>query len=1274
MKKTILLLLFAVITLGAYSQDKPRIIIETDIGGDPDDQATFVRFLLYANEFDIEGIMINSVKIQNSKDYGFGFGLPIDMAKGYINAYGKIVDNLNRHAPSNRQFPSAESLLAVTKRSRRDEVIEIKEGSDRIIEVLKKNDDRPIWYTDWGTSWDGISALRLALDRIKEGNQGISYAAAVQKIKFIEYENLRNSTSIIKDHLGKIPFIMDTFLPDQGSGRWAARWSKLTGEDCKESHDINNGCRRQDWEYLNNLHNIYNDDINHNNDKLRLARYYTIQKEGDTATWMHLLENGINVVGSPELGSWSGRYTQAPGQKFWKCQETDVLRNANKRDNTLIRWGDRIIKEGDTIDQATDIINDFKVRWEWALPGNTNANHHPIPVINGNSGLAPIRQSVVPGQKIKLDATGSSDPDGNTLRYQWVIYNEISLPGASLTASTGVSTEITIPDNDTGELGYVHAYVRITDNGTIPLTRYKRVIFEVPAKPSPKITLVDASNIELLNEQFLPKSRIDYTISANVVWDDQMIDRVDFFNNGVKVATDNEKPYSFGVSRVVDATHRVFARLHYKCEGVSEIRDSETATIIVADRLIKDVTTPSDKDYKNLRDFGKVKPYTDYNTTITEFPSHLERADYVATPNRDRGSSNGKLFTVNLLLSSEVYIAFDGRAPITFSDREYIDTGEHIRTDDGAILRLYKKKFNAGPVVIGGANVGSTGANNLFVIVKSLPVQVAITSPANGSQFSIGSNVPIQVNAFGSFPIEQVEYFVTYDGNVTKGNDLSAPYSYPLNNIQGGVYSIQVRMWYKNKGVSTFIDSPVSKIYGTRSLIKSISTPSDKVYRKMQSFGNNSTLFTDTNFKVTQHPSFLTGAEYIMTPNRDAGSSNGGLLTANLVAAADVYVAFDRKIPVVPSWIRGYYQDTREHVRTNGGAIMRVYKKRVGAGNVVFGGASARTAGATNYIVIVKAVAPSIVITSIANGQNFQVGNNILIATNPSAFLPITKVTFFDNNKVIGEDTTAPFSFTLRGLTTGSHKIQARMQYGFPGQLQYAYSGIITIHGTNVLINSISTPSNKPYRKMKGFGNSVTLFTDLNSKVTQHPSFLTGAEYIMTPNRDAGSSNGRLLTANLAAAADVYVAFDRKIPVVPSWIRGYYQDTREHVRTNWGAIMRVYKKRVGPGNVVFGGARARTAGATNYIVIVKRATSAKSLKQDVDLVMEQPDQLKLYPTPTTGVMFIDTNNQEQTWTVFSMSGKVITSGKGNSIDISNVADGYYIVKIGNQTFNIVKKS
>ncbi|MGI8963306.1 MAG: nucleoside hydrolase-like domain-containing protein [Thermomicrobiales bacterium] len=36
-----------------------RLIIETDAGGDPDDEQSLVRFLLYANEWDVGGIIAN---------------------------------------------------------------------------------------------------------------------------------------------------------------------------------------------------------------------------------------------------------------------------------------------------------------------------------------------------------------------------------------------------------------------------------------------------------------------------------------------------------------------------------------------------------------------------------------------------------------------------------------------------------------------------------------------------------------------------------------------------------------------------------------------------------------------------------------------------------------------------------------------------------------------------------------------------------------------------------------------------------------------------------------------------------------------------------------------------------------------------------------------------------------------------------------------------------------------------------------------------------------
>lgn len=39
---------------------KPRIIVTTDLGADPDDDQSLVRLLVSANEFDIEGLIVST--------------------------------------------------------------------------------------------------------------------------------------------------------------------------------------------------------------------------------------------------------------------------------------------------------------------------------------------------------------------------------------------------------------------------------------------------------------------------------------------------------------------------------------------------------------------------------------------------------------------------------------------------------------------------------------------------------------------------------------------------------------------------------------------------------------------------------------------------------------------------------------------------------------------------------------------------------------------------------------------------------------------------------------------------------------------------------------------------------------------------------------------------------------------------------------------------------------------------------------------------------------
>ena len=98
--------LFAAIGLGCAASvqaaDKPRVMVLTDIENEPDDAMSLVRFLVYANEFDIEGLAATTSVHQRAR-------VAPQRIRRIVDAYGKVRDNLALHAPG---FPAGDTLLA----------------------------------------------------------------------------------------------------------------------------------------------------------------------------------------------------------------------------------------------------------------------------------------------------------------------------------------------------------------------------------------------------------------------------------------------------------------------------------------------------------------------------------------------------------------------------------------------------------------------------------------------------------------------------------------------------------------------------------------------------------------------------------------------------------------------------------------------------------------------------------------------------------------------------------------------------------------------------------------------------------------------------------------------------------------------------------------------------------------------------------------------------------------------------------------------------------
>lgn len=124
-------------------------------------------------------------------------------------------------------------------------------------------------------------------------------------------------------------------------------------------------------------------------------------------------------------------------------------------------------------------------RIEWCVKSYEYANHPPKVLLNGDKSLNVLEITAKPGDKIKLDATGSSDPDSDKLSYEWVYYPEPSTCGArhdldaiKIDGQKAMKASFEMPaDIAKGET--IHIILVVTDNGQPNLTRYRRAVIRV---------------------------------------------------------------------------------------------------------------------------------------------------------------------------------------------------------------------------------------------------------------------------------------------------------------------------------------------------------------------------------------------------------------------------------------------------------------------------------------------------------------------------------------------------------------------------------------------------------------------------------------------------------------------------------------------------------------------------------------------------------------------------------------------------------------------------
>ena len=459
---------------------KPRAIVISDIGNEPDDQMSFVRLLMYSNEFDIEAMIATTSTWQKTKTHP-------ETMRQLIDAYGEVRQNLTRHA---KGWPEAADLKARVYTGQTaygmPAVGEGKssDGSKAIVQAMERNDPRPLWICIWG----GAGTLAQALLDLRSSHPLGEMAALVSRLRVYSISDQDDAGPWIRKEFPDLFYIVSPSTPTSGEYS-AATWTGISGDRYYRNGEGADATT------------VTNEWLDSNiRSKGPLGRKYPkfmFIMEGDTPSFLGLIDNGLNAYRRPDWGGWGGRYIhrQPYGEThpIW-TQGGDEFKRVDSRDTVL-----GVDRKEHTSEQATiwrwreAFQNDFAARMTWTVADYAHANHNPVVVVDGKSGTAPLEMDVRVGQTITLDASRSSDPDGQAIHFHWFHYAEAGLEDGNLAALTltGADTPMLTIRADAacrplwlplipckGD-GVAHVILAVTDEGSPKLTSYRRVVLHV---------------------------------------------------------------------------------------------------------------------------------------------------------------------------------------------------------------------------------------------------------------------------------------------------------------------------------------------------------------------------------------------------------------------------------------------------------------------------------------------------------------------------------------------------------------------------------------------------------------------------------------------------------------------------------------------------------------------------------------------------------------------------------------------------------------------------
>ena len=462
--------------------ERQRVVVMTDIANEPDDQMSMVRFLVYSNQFDIEGLIATTSTWMKNR-------VRPDVLQTLVGAYDEVRPNLIRHEPG---FPAADALRAVIASGQPGYGMaavgpdKMSPGAELIVKAAEKDESRPLWVLAWG----GANTLAQALVHARATRTAAQLDALVARLRVYAISDQDDAGAWIRREFPALHYVGVPSTQD-GEQYYLATWTGISGDRFyKNAPGADFTTFTDDW---------VNASIR---SKGPLGRHYPMPcciHEGDTPSFLGLIDNGLASFMSPSYGGWGGRYVwrtyYGETRPSW-TQGGDSYPGRDSSRDTVVGIDGRSY----TADQATiwrwrtAFQHDFAARMDWTVNDAKHANHNPILVVNGSGGKATVPIDAVVGVPVTLDAAGSRDPDGNALHYKWFFYPEAGtgIPGQPVANGRGPrepADRVTLANEATPRVtvtarvaGKAHIILAVEDDGSPTLTSYRRIILTVREK------------------------------------------------------------------------------------------------------------------------------------------------------------------------------------------------------------------------------------------------------------------------------------------------------------------------------------------------------------------------------------------------------------------------------------------------------------------------------------------------------------------------------------------------------------------------------------------------------------------------------------------------------------------------------------------------------------------------------------------------------------------------------------------------------------------------